>query len=189
MKKTLYINCCVRKNSRTKILADKVFERLGNSGTEIKLENIDLKPLDSTALEKRDKDIVTNNFDDKCYDYAKALASADEIIIAAPYWDLSFPASLKLFTEHCSVIGITFAYNENGERIGLCKAKRLIYVTTAGGVIGEYDLGYEYIKALFRELYGVKESIEIRAERLDIYGEDAESIITGKLAEIDSMEL
>ena len=188
MKKILYINCCVRKNSRTKILADRVFKRLGTCGTELKIENIGLMPLNSPALEKRERDIAANDLEDKCYNYARLLASADEILIAAPYWDLSFPASLKLFLEHCSVIGITFGYNEKGERIKLCNAERVIYVTTAGGVIGNFDLGYEYIKALFSELYGVKESIEIKADRLDIQGEDAEKIISEKLEEIDRMK-
>ena len=41
------------------------------------------------------------------FDYANAMAQADMIVIAAPYWDMSFPASLKIFLEAASVVGIT----------------------------------------------------------------------------------
>ena len=44
-----------------------------------------------------------------------------------------FPALLKQYLEQISVVGITFKYSENGVPVGLCRADRLFYVTTAGG--------------------------------------------------------
>ena len=40
------------------------------------------------------------------FDLAKQFAEADEVIIAAPFWDLSFPAALKQYFEQINVLGI-----------------------------------------------------------------------------------
>ena len=47
-------------------------------------------------------------FNDHIFDYAKDFAKADTIVIAAPFWDLSFPASLKCYIEAINILGITF---------------------------------------------------------------------------------
>lgn len=73
-------------------------------------------------------------FDDPMFRYAKQFANADEIVVAAPFWDLSFPAKLKIYLEQIAVAGITFRYT-NGRPTGLCKAKKLTYITTSGGPI------------------------------------------------------
>ena len=49
------------------------------------------------------------------FDLAKQLISADHVVIGAPYWDLSFPARLKIYLERCSVDKLTFLYDENGK--------------------------------------------------------------------------
>ena len=36
------------------------------------------------------------------------------------YWDLSFPAALKIYIEHAAVMGVTFHYTEEGRCEGLC---------------------------------------------------------------------
>ena len=36
------------------------------------------------------------------------------IVIAAPYWDLSFPAVLKTYLEQINVLGVTFDYSDDG---------------------------------------------------------------------------
>ena len=45
-----------------------------------------------------------------------SFADADDIIIAAPYWDLGFPAQLKTYIENIYVTGIVSAYNDHGSR-------------------------------------------------------------------------
>lgn len=67
------------------------------------------------------------------FDYAHQFADADDIIIAAPYWDLGFPAQLKTYIENIYVPGIVSAYNDHGQSCGLCRARSLTYITTAGG--------------------------------------------------------
>lgn len=41
------------------------------------------------------------------FKYAKQFAEADEIVIAAPYWDLAFPATVRIYFEAITVTGIT----------------------------------------------------------------------------------
>ena len=58
-------------------------------------------------------------------DLARRIAAADRIVIAAPFWDMSFPSALKVFFENMSLFGITFDSNEK-ECYGLCKAEKEI---------------------------------------------------------------
>ena len=105
------------------------------------------------------------------------------IVIAAPYWDLSFPAVLKAYFEQINVLGLTFEYTADGRPRGLCKARKLIYVTTAGGPILSDEYGFGYVKALAQNFYGIPDVRQIRAEGLDIIGADAERILREAMEE------
>lgn len=175
MEKILFVNACVRENSRTLDIAKIVLEKLNNAYTEVNLQKTDLKPLNRESLDIREKLILQDDFSDTMFSLAKDFAVADEIVIAAPYWDLAFPALLKIYLEQITVSGITFRYKK-GVPQGLCRAKRLIYVTTAGGII--YDnFGFEYVKALAQKIYGIGEVLFFKAENLDIDGNDVNDIL------------
>ena len=173
---TLYINCCAREESRTNRLARAVLQKLGGDFTELKLYEANLKPLDRDTMNKRTALIERGDYSDPMFDYAKQFASADTIVIAAPYWDLSFPATLKIYIENIYVTGIVSEYDENGMPVGLCKAKELYYVTTAGG---PYDptYSYGYIESLAKNFFGIPTTHLVKAEMLDIVGNDAEEIL------------
>ncbi|MBQ2797759.1 MAG: NAD(P)H-dependent oxidoreductase [Ruminiclostridium sp.] len=164
--KILFINACVREKSRTLVYARKYLENADGDITEIVLQNENILPLDKARLEKRDRLIAENKTDDEMLRYARQFAQADEIVIAAPYWDLGFPALLKIYIEAISVSGITFTYERNIPK-GLCKAKRLVYITTAGGRIYA-DFGYNYVKMLAQTMYGIRDTKCIYAENLDV---------------------
>lgn len=175
MEKILFVNACVRENSRTLDIAKIALEKLNNAYTEVNLQKTDLKPLNRESLDIREKLILQDDFSDEMFRYAKDFAAADKIVIAAPYWDLAFPALLKIYLEQITVPGITFRYAK-GVPQGLCRAKRLIYVTTAGGII--YDnFGFEYVKALAQKIYGIGEVLFFKAENLDIDGNDVNDIL------------
>ena len=72
------------------------------------LEDTIMHPLSGKLLAKRVKAIANKDFSDPCFDLAKIFAAADEVVIAAPYWDMSFPASLKLYMEQLCVNKLTF---------------------------------------------------------------------------------
>ena len=173
---TLYINCCVREESRTDRLARAVLQKLGGDFTELKLYEEKPKLLDRETLNKRTALIEQGDYSDQMFDYAKQFAGADTIIIAAPYWDLSFPATLKTYIENIYVTGIVSTYDESGMPVGLCKAKELYYVTTAGG---PYDptYSYGYIESIAKYFFGIPETHLVKTEMLDIEGYDAEEIL------------
>lgn len=171
----LYVNGCPRDGSRTDRLARKLLNKLGDY-EEVNLENEHLIPMDGERLEYRTRLIDQNNYSDPIFDYAKQFAAADTIVIAAPFWDLSFPAELKVYIENIYVTGIVSKYGADGRPEGLCKAKKLYYVTTAGG---PYDsrYSYDYIQDLALNYFGIDETMLIQAEMLDIFGNDPEKIL------------
>ena len=176
MEKILFINACVRPSSRTLELAKHVLSKLSGRVQEVKLYNEHLLPLDLEQIELRDKSTKTKDFSNPVFDLAKQFANVDTIVIAAPYWDLSFPAVVKSYFENITVNGLTFAYGENGIPKGLCKAKRLIYVTTSGGPI-IYNFGFDYVSALAKNFYGINDVQLVKAEGLDIYDADVFDIM------------
>lgn len=176
----LYINCCVREESRTRRLARAVIDHLGGDFTELKLYDEPIKPLDKSTLERRTALTEKGDLSDEMFAYAKQFACADTIVISAPYWDLSFPAQLKVYFENIYVTGIVTEYSEGGMPRGLCKAKKLYYVTTAGG---PYDpiYSYGYVEGLCKNFFGIPETKLVSAEMLDIAGFDAEEILTREI--------
>ena len=96
MSKLLYINACFTDDSRTKVLADAVLKKWDGEIEEVKLNDGSIKALTKDQLAKRVQLQEAGDFSDEMFKYAKQFASADAIVIAAPYWDLSFPASYIL---------------------------------------------------------------------------------------------
>ena len=183
----LFINACVRAASRTKRIADHLINRLGGTVEEVKTAQLAFPVTDEGFLQQRDAYIARGEFDAPCFAPARQFASADEIVIAAPYWDLSFPAALKQYFEQINVVGLTFEYTPEGVPIGLCRAKRLFYVTTAGGPIFSDEYGFGYVRALAEGFYNIPEVREIKAEGLDVYGADVESILRRAEAQADAL--
>ena len=173
----LYINACVRKKSRTKDLADTLLLKLKEPYEEVCLNSLSFPLVDEDFLNRRDRLIAERDFRDPMFELAKQFAAADEIIIAAPFWDLSFPAALKQYFEQINVRGITFFYTPEGIPTGLCRAKRLTYITTVGGTFFPAEYGAGYIKALAQNFYGIPEFRLINATGLDIIGADVDAIL------------
>ena len=176
-KQILYVNACVRKESRTKRLADKLLAKLGEPYEELCLEKIAFPIVNEEYLNKRDQLISAGDFQSPAFDLARQFSEAKTIVIAAPYWDLSFPSMLKQYLEQINVVGITFKYSEEGVPVALCKANRLFYVTTAGGLYVPEDYGFGYVKALAQNFYGIQDVRKIEAVGFDIYGANVNSIM------------
>lgn len=174
----LYVNACVRKASRTGRLAKKLLLNLNRPFDEIRLEEIAFPTTGEEYLRQRDRLIAEGDFQNPMFDLARRFSQAQTIVIAAPYWDLSFPAMLKQYFEHINVVGITFKYSEDGKPIGLCQANRLYYVTTAGGYYVPEAFGFGYVKALAQDYYGIHDVRKIEAVGLDIEGADVEAIMS-----------
>jgi len=188
-KPILYVNACVRKNSRTKLLAEKLLARLGRPIEEVRLEEISFPVFNEAFNDRRDRLIAQGDFQDPLFDLARQFSEADTIVIAAPYWDLSFPAMLKQYLEQITVVGLTFKYSEEGVPVSLCRAKRLFYVTTAGGNYVPDDYGFGYVKALVQSYYAIPDVRKIEADGLDIVGADVDAIMAEAEEALNAMEL
>ena len=175
--KILFINSCTRPNSRTNELAQHLLNCLEGKIAHVNLYKTDVRPIDSSDLEKRTENINNSNFSCPEFEQAKQFADADIIVIAAPFWDLSFPSVLKIYFENITVSGVTFEYSEKGRPVGKCRAKKLYYITTSGGYIGNNNFGFDYVKALAENFFGINDISFYSAEGLDIFGADVKEIM------------
>lgn len=174
MKKVLFVDCCLRKSSRTKELANAFFEELkGYEIKHLKLDNENLKPLVGDYLDSKQELLNKGDLNNERFKYAHEFKNADLVVIAAPFWDLSFPALLKIYIENISVDGITFTSSEKGLE-GLCKANNLVYLTTRGGIYinDPLEQATPYLNAL-KTFFGFKEFNYIAADGMDIVGYDS----------------
>ena len=117
--KILFINACVRPESRTAELSQHLLYILDGEITEVNLYKENILPLCNMGLEKRE----LHDYSGVEFDYARQFSKADIIVIAAPFWDLSFPSVLKIYFENITVSGITFEYSELGRPVGKCNER------------------------------------------------------------------
>lgn len=185
MKEILFVNSCIRKESRSYMLASRVLSKLEGHVTEVRLLDEDLKPVDREIMQERMDLAAKGDFSGPIFKYARQFKEADEIVIAAPYWDMAFPSLLKIYLEYICAVGLTFSYDEKEQPYGLCRAKRLIYVTTAGSPI-EKNMGFDYVRALAEDFFDIEDVVCFKADSLDLAGADVEGILRKTMAEIDS---
>ena len=112
--------------------------------------------------------------------YAYQFAEADKFIIAAPLWNLSFPAILKAYIDYICVTGITFKYTAEGP-VGLGQGKKAVHIVSRGGGYSEepfaaYEMGDRYLRTIFGFL-GITDFTTISADKLDVIGENVEAIL------------
>lgn len=166
MKKLIVIDACMREDSRTRRILEPVVEALSGrySIERIELESNSYSVVGRKILEERALGYVPP----QVVETAKRVAAADRIVIAAPFWDMSYPSALKVFFENISLFNITFADNGK-EFVGLCKCEKVLYITTRGMNIktGEpLEQATPYIKAL-SHLWGLGPLTVIAEENMD----------------------
>ena len=126
-----------------------------------------------TAAELRDA-VQKHEADLSASTLAEFLA-ADAVVIAAPMYNFTIPTQLKAWIDRIAVAGQTFRYTEAGPQ-GLCGNKKVIVVSTAGGLhVGQpTGVGHEdYLKVLLG-FFGITDIEFVRAHGL-AYGDEARS--------------
>lgn len=187
MSEILFVNACVRGvRSRTlklalHFLAEYEKSHPADRVTERDLIAERLEPQYPEVLAARDALWAAGRLDEPMFAPARQFAAADKIVIAAPFWDLSYPAILKIYLERISVTNLTFGYDDQGGNVGLCKASKLLLITTRGGNFSLPDtewmeMGARHLQALCA-MYGIPEFRLLCAEGLDDVRNDKEALL------------
>lgn len=181
MVKVLFVNACVRgKASRTLELAQVFLDTLRRELPDAKVIEQDLTAMGLCSVDMETlghKEALCDQYawHDPLFAPAVTFQQADAVVIAAPYWDMSFPSILKVWVENMYVRNLTFKY-VNDQPVGLCIGKEAVYITTAGSHIGEHDWGTQYIRDVMQML-GISLFSSVKAEALDVEGSDVEKIM------------
>ena len=190
--KLLYVNCCIsiHEVSRTQLLADTFLSAWKDAHPYDEVEVLDIRPLDLRpltvdTLHLREELLQKGRTDDDVFALSRQFAAADRIVIAAPFWELSFPAQLRLYIEQISAAGITFNYTDHGEE-GCCRAGKLLFLTTAGGPLEGRNCGSLHLEALSR-LFGIGEYTCLGAPMQDVIEIDHEAILKEVLAQAEHL--
>ena len=155
--KLLIVDCCISqrgKDSRTRQLLRAFQEAFCRTHPEAEVETVSpqtllaLRPFDPAALDERDALASVQAWDAPVFALARQFRAADAVAVAAPFWDLSFPAALRTYIEYISANGLTYHYEADGCH-GDCRAQRLVYLTSGGDVEREDSLGVLYWRHLF----------------------------------------
>lgn len=181
MKELLLIDCCIRGGeSRTWKLANAFLESLDKQKfhvTVVSPEAEGMLPLTGANFAQREKLVEEGNLDHPRFYYAQQFSQADVVVFAAPLWELSFPAILKVYLENVSVKGITFGCDADG-LFGSCRGSRLIFLTTRGERYAGSDMeqGSRYLEAMSK-FFGFGNYSCIAADGLDVSGADPKTIL------------
>lgn len=183
----LFVDGCIRgAQSRTRTLAQAFLDELTALYPSDTVETADLNtlrlvPLFGDTLAERDAAVARQDWDNPWFTQAVQFQRADGIVLAAPFWEGTFPAALHTYIEHICAAGLTFRYGEDGAQIGLCRAKRAVFFGTKGGIYSqgaaqEDDFAARFLRTNLRML-GIPRLDVIEAEGLDIDGADVEALL------------
>lgn len=183
----LFVDGCIRSaQSRTRVLAQAFLDTLTVLRPDCTVETADLNalrlvPLYGDTLAARDAAVSQQDWSNPWFAEAVRFQKADRIVIAAPFWEGTFPAALHTYIEHICAAGLTFRYGEHGEQIGLCQASRAAFFGTKGGIYSqgparEDDFAARFLRTNLRML-GIPQLDVIEAEGLDIDGSDVDAIL------------
>ena len=181
MKSVLIVDCCIRKGaSRTRRLLQAFTDALPAEYEKdvLILDEEDINCFRGEYFEQRQRLLAAGQLDHPRFRYARQLAAADIVVIAAPFWDLSFPALLKIYIEQCSVDGITFS-STHGGLVGLCRGTDLVYLTTRGGVFTDdpLEMGSRYMDAI-HTFFGFSRYHCIAADGMDMSAFDHDRVLS-----------
>ncbi|WP_333960385.1 FMN-dependent NADH-azoreductase [Clostridium perfringens] len=181
MSKVLYIKANIKNEgeSRTFKVSDSFVEEYKKNNPEDEIitldlykENIDFLRADDLGKLFGPKDEESKN--NSILKYAYQFADSDKYIIAAPMWNISFPAILKAYIDYVSVSGITFKYTAEGP-VGLLNNKKAVHIVSRGGGYDNspYEMGDRYLRTILG-FFGIKDIETIAIDNLDVMGVNVE---------------
>ncbi|MDS0527998.1 NAD(P)H-dependent oxidoreductase [Clostridium sp. SHJSY1] len=184
MSKVLYIKANIKSEgeSRTFKVSDSFVDEYKKNNPNDQIATVDLYKEKIEFLKPEDlKEVFgpkdENSRKNPVLNFAYEFAEADKYIIAAPMWNLSFPAILKAYIDYVSVVGITFKYTENGP-VGLLNNKKAVHIVSRGGeyINSPYEMGDKYLRTILG-FFGIQDFRTIAIENVDVLGTDVEGKI------------
>ncbi len=186
----LFIDSCIRgSESRTRQLAESFLEGLEEAGgfsvDRLTLMEEPLVPLTGDFFRQRERLLEAGDLDHPRFRYAHQFARAGRILVAAPFWDLSVPALLKIYIENISVQGITFDIDAvKGLIYGICQAEKLCFLTTRGGAYegSPLETGIPFMRNL-TAFFGIEGFDSVAVDALDLLFEPPETLLARGMEE------
>lgn len=194
MSKVLYVKANIKNEgeSRTFKVSDSFVEEYKKNNPEDEIitldlykENIDFLRADDLGKLFGPKDEESKN--NSILKYAYQFADSDKYIIAAPMWNLSFPAILKAYIDYVSVSGITFKYTAEGP-VGLLNNKKAVHIVSRGGGYDNspYEMGDRYLRTILG-FFGIKDIETIAIDNLDVMGVNVEEKVEEGIEKVISL--
>ncbi|WP_163713066.1 FMN-dependent NADH-azoreductase [Mangrovibacterium lignilyticum] len=197
MSKVLYIktNAKAEGESRTFRISDSFIETYkannpGDEVVELDLYDAGLQFLPKGKMMELRQAVQNQDRNHPVLKFAYEFMDADKYVVAEPIWNLGIPAILKAYIDYVAVGGITFTYTEKGP-VGLCQNKKAVNIITRGGdyssaPVESIEMADKYLRNIFGFM-GITDYTTIAADRLDIFTEDTEKLLTdavGKAQEV-----
>lgn len=182
-----------QKGSVTRRFASEMIDELESQHGVINLKERDV----SQGLPFVDEDWVAANFtpadtrskkqQDKLSlsdELVEEIKQADVLVMAAPIYNFSVPASLKAWIDMVCRVGLTFNYTSEGP-VGLLKGKKAYIVIASGGTrIGsEIDYASDYLRHVLGFM-GIDDVELISAERFNHEDQGAINKIQSRIAQL-----
>lgn len=139
--------------------------------------NANFTPADQRSQEQKDRLALSDQL-------VQELLAADTIVIGAPIYNFSVPASLKAWVDLVARAGLTFKYTEKGPQ-GLLEGKRAILAVASGGtkVGSEIDFGSGYLKHIMGFI-GITDVEIVAADQLMV---DADAALAAANSAVDQI--
>lgn len=156
------IDSTIREESRTRFILNGVLD----SFKDIEFKYFDLNKYDISLTNSAN--FLKKNDDPFFLRVSQEIANADAVIIAAPFWDMSYPALLKAFFEKISIFDVMFVDGKD-KCIGISKNKFMYYITTRGMNIetdSDLDGATKSLRSLCA-LWGIPKLVCLAANNLD----------------------
>lgn len=81
--------------------------------------------------------------------------AADLYVITVPMWNFSIPYALKYYIDAIVQPGYLFAYNEQGQPVGLVEGKKMAVVTSRGGDYSQPPMdALDHMQTYLRAIFG-----------------------------------
>ena len=183
--KLLFVDGCISQRgpeSRTRRLAEAFLTAFQAGHPDWEVERVDvgalgLVPFTPQALDERDALAHAGAFDAPVFDLARQFRAADAVVVAAPFWDLSYPAALRTYIEYISANGLAYHYDFDGCH-GDCHGAWLVYLTSGGDFEREDSVGVVHWRQL-AAMFGIPRFDYVFAGGLDIDPEKTELLLEG----------